>query len=230
MTIYYVEKDIGDGVIIEVPNSQHAFVEGWAHFFSAAARHWWGASVGDYAFVPEVESWRTTEKGDGCEATVAGILWDMYDFASMYSWKNEDDDEMSVDFRTIWEVLTQYDPDFLYWPIQADHPWTIQHFWDGYRFLKAGPGVSYLYEILLEHNIEVEDGTPPTNPTEYSIEIEEDYYRRYINVTWSGARDIVGGISQVYVEKYMYSLTCDPEHLNMRSRTPDKREILLRVY
>lgn len=214
-TIYWVEKDVGDGVTIKVPNSQHAFVEGWANFFSAVARHWWGAPVTDYAYNPYVEC-DSLLMYDGCEATIAGILWDMYDFDSMYAGLDppkNDDDAMSVDFRTIWEVLTQYDPDFLGWPIQADHPWTIQHFWDGYRFLKAGHGVSYLYEILLNHKIEVEDGTLPTNPTEYSIEIKEDYRGRYVTVTWLGARDIVGGISQVYVEKYMYSLTCVPEDL-----------------
>ena len=150
-----------------------AFVEGWAHFFSAAARQWAGYPSSEYRDNPQIE---TNDQGDSVEGAVAGILWDIYDAYDA----SEPQDVLELGFDAIWDVLVNYDPerdtddwtmewlsnpsivegfwswivpeswvvsgDKGQWPIGKDHPWNIYDFWDGLA-TNPPPGWSFRYFI-----------------------------------------------------------------------------------
>lgn len=175
-----------------------AFVEGWAHFFSATARDWAGYSTPEIGNNFNIED---NHGGSGVEAAVAGILWDIYDAYD----GSEPQDVLELGFDKIWDVLVNYDPesdtdDFTIkwltnptivegfwdwiapeswqvigcegqWPIGKDHPWNIYDFWDGFFDRNPGLGsyyISGMWRIFDLHGVRIPDNVSPHNPTSYS--------------------------------------------------------------
>jgi len=152
------------GAVSDFAPLKTAWVEGWAHFFSAAAQRWAGYSTPEIGNDFNIED---NYPSDGDEAAVAGILWDIYDPYNAF----EPQDYLSLGFGPIWDVLRNYDPesntddwttewisnptivegwwswiapeswvisgDKGEWPIGKDHPCDIYDFWDG--FLARNP-------------------------------------------------------------------------------------------
>ena len=175
-----------------------AWLEGWAHFFSAAARHWAGYPPSEYSDNPQIED--PPNNGDNVEGAIAGVLWDIYDAFN----SSEPEDTLELGFDAIWDVLTNYDPMPGYgddtlaileypitelngwtigpgitlpgnenvWPIGKDHPWDIYDFWDGWyaSWWWEWHGFRYsLWDIFELHGIDVPpDTTPPSNPEIWS--------------------------------------------------------------
>jgi hypothetical protein len=174
---------------------EHAFLEGWAEFFSAAVRQWWGTPASEYRDDPDVES---NLNGDNVEGAVAGVLWDIYDS------ETDNGDNLQMDFTTIWNVLTTYDPqEGAFWPIGKDHPWTIYDFFDGFRFSNPGDPAEQLVSILLAHGITIQDGLPPTKPNTYTItsihKIGEISPIQTVSLEWGGANDNLNAIRDYLV-------------------------------
>jgi len=170
---------------------EHAWVEGWAHFFSAAVRHWAGYPKADYTENRPIE---TNYPGDSVEAAVAGVLWDIYDS------DNEPGDDLSLGFGPIWDILTTYNP-----PGDADHPWNIYDFWDGWyeSWWWWWHGYRYsLWNIFVLHGMDVPpDNTPPSNPTD----IRSSHFPyvwssdNTVDVWWGPAADDISGAQDYLV-------------------------------
>lgn len=175
-------------------NPDHAFVEGWAEYFSAAARQWAGFNETQYRDHPDVE---TNTEGDDVELSIAGVFWDIHDS------EDESLDDISLGFYPIWRILTDYDPDtILSWPIGSDHPWDIYTFWELFKNNNAGdPSVGGVWKILKLHDIDIPDDVPPENPTTFTSphEVGVGSQNDKVWVFWEGASDSLSGISNYAV-------------------------------
>ncbi len=177
-------------------NTQHAFVEGWAEFFSAAVRHWMGAPESEY-MRPNVER---NLQGDDVEGAIAGVFWDLYDNYRTV----ESTERLSLGFAPVFNTLVNTDPNQgspLDWPLTGHHPWDIYEFWDGFRYSNAGESVGYFWQILNSHGIEIPDETPPGNPTNFSSphKINVGSEQNTIWIFWEGGLDDLSGVSRYAV-------------------------------
>lgn len=141
-------------------DENHAWVEGWAHFFSAVVRKWAGHPYYEYAEDPHIE---TNYSGEDVEAAIAGILWDIFD---PYNPK-EPEDKMSVPFSQIFNVLINYDPNTSHgWPKEEDHSWTLPEFFNGWYYFYP-ESITDFYNICQLHNHPVADWIQP--PPEINV-------------------------------------------------------------
>jgi len=212
-------KVIGGHVYTTPYFPEHAWGEGWAHFFSAVTRHWAGYS--DYRMQGnhDIEgNEQYSYQGDSVEGAVAGILWDVYDG---YDPVSEPDDSVTLGFDSIWNILRNYNP-----PGEPDHPWNIYDFWDG---LAANPPpewqfptfISCLWRIFDFHGVRILDDVPPNNPTSYSSThtVGESSWGDKIRVVVDGDYDDLSGVDGYSVIWDNSPFTLPPETLNARVRT-----------
>ena len=182
-------------------NTEHAWVEGFVEFFSAAVREWDGEPYDSYGLAPPIEQ---NHNGDSVEGSIAGVLWDLYDDHV------DAGDSADMEFSEIWDVVVEYDPDTIFgWPVGADHPWNIYDYWDGFSTRRFGDvNVGYLWQILQAHSIDIDDTTPPMNPVEAITPHTpgESSTNNFIYIFWDGATDTESGVFS-----YKWALTEDSD-------------------
>ncbi|TFH13953.1 hypothetical protein E4H04_11085, partial [Candidatus Bathyarchaeota archaeon] len=200
----------GPHYVDEEYHPMHAWIEGWAEFFSAAAREHlgipnyltFGGSVNieslGYDYEDDPKAW------DSVEGNIAGILWDIHDT------ENEYFDGLSLSFNDIVSIIQSYDPvpgDDKTWPMWADHPWTIYHVFDAFRpYYNYDQLTSKLWNILLKSGIEIPDTVPPQNPTSYTSSHNSviPLNQAVIKVDMQGAYDSISGVKQYYYSWFPY--------------------------
>ena len=187
----------------------HAWVEGWAEFYSSAAREGIGRSdythLGGTADIEDL-GYDYSEETDwySVEGNIAGILWDMHDE------ENEYFDALSLSFGEIVAFIRSYDPapeaDQV-WPLWADYPWNIIHIFDAYKqYYNYDQLTSKVWNILLHSGITIPDEEAPHNPTSYTsshnsvIPLNE----QVIKVDVQGAYDTISGVKEYYYKWFPY--------------------------
>ena len=172
---------------------EHAFQEGWAHFFSSAVRE-------EYGYLAALEfGQQHIETGTlhypDVEGAIAQVLWDFYDD------KTEEGDDVQLSFTEIVAIISNYDPNmFLGWPLSADHPWNIYDFFEGYRTTHAyDPGVASAWKMLWGREIFIEDLEPPQNPASYTSS-HNGFYNKPgpIAVHYEKGLDAISGVKGYY--------------------------------
>ncbi|MEM3466633.1 MAG: hypothetical protein QW566_09205, partial [Candidatus Jordarchaeales archaeon] len=160
-----------------------AFVEGWANFFSCAARksnkhQGWDAERNDWP------------QGDNVEGAITGILYDIFDSSS------DGRDSLSLGIDEIFSILKNHKPK------------TIHEFW---TYFTGNYGlVQQLWGIYYDHGIN-KDNVPPSNPTSYSSSPQPNQWSNdnTVYVSWSGASDGISGI-EGYWYRWTAGGTGDP--------------------
>lgn len=126
-----------------------AWVEGWAHMFSTAVRCESGYEHCQVYVMPVISGNSVSylnidmetltnllisanqdgvlNKPDTVEASVAAILYDIYDSNDELSIIPNAGDSLSLGFDEIWDITVNYDP-----PGSSSFPRTIYDFWDGW--------------------------------------------------------------------------------------------------
>ncbi|MCP8313683.1 MAG: PEGA domain-containing protein [archaeon] len=173
-----------------------AWSEGWAHYFSCVVRgspsYRDTTSVGwaEYnletgiATYSDGSSSNGNSNGDSCEASVAGILWDIYDSADDDQNGDGIGDTLSTSDDLIWDVIH-------YYSTSGHGVYTIHEFWDGW-FARAHDYLSQMNAIFWEH------GVDKNNPPSCTITSPNSggWFSGVITINAS-ASDIDGSISQV---------------------------------
>lgn len=194
---------------------QHAWGEGWAEFFSCAARKWAGYSylwVGNYNIEENYE-------GADVEGAVAGLLWDLYDSSSFYGEESEDDDNASIPLSTLFDVFEAYkppDPDGNYVSVP-------RHIWDVYDLFYAlydekAYLINDIYDAYMLHAVELPDFKPApiieVRPNNQYLNFESDTSTSYtITLKNKGtATDTYElSVARSYVGLGTYSFSYDEE-------------------
>jgi hypothetical protein len=125
-----------------------AWSEGWADFLSSVL-------LGDSHFLVYDldDKWRLSERS---EATVAAILWDIFDSTNDY----RDDDVLSVGIGPIWDVVANY------WVgnyVTGYHKvYTLREFWEGWIVRDLGH-TDELVIVFKDHGIDYKIGNIAKN-------------------------------------------------------------------
>jgi hypothetical protein len=186
----------------------HAYVEGWAHFFSAVAREWlWkGTDIGPYdqnsgwlARPYNIEenihlvdpAWYNqygTGENDTVEAYVAGILWDLYDGANEKATINgrTTEDMITMGFSPLWNAMASPQNnvypndiyDFRNRLMKSNGDWAVSK--------KFNNITSALWNIFNLHGIPITDNSPPI-VTSYSSDAQPmvNWQSNYISITYT---------------------------------------------
>ncbi|TFH16658.1 DUF5050 domain-containing protein [Candidatus Bathyarchaeota archaeon] len=191
-------------------SEEHAFIEGFAEFFSAAARKEYGLAdaleLGGGNDIDSLEPIRPENRAAEIEFNVAAVLWDIYDDV------DEPWDDSNIDFNTIINTIINYDPDpSSTWYTGQDHPWTIYEFFEGYTSAHPGdPTIPLIWRILEHYNIDtgIEDKNPPTTPTGYTSSHNSFILRDddTIEVNLEGVTDDFSGVAY-----YKYRFITHPD-------------------
>lgn len=178
-------------------NAEHAMGEGWAHFFSAAARQWAGYPAfgnNGYRSTPfDIET--NSVGGASVEASVASALWDIINIIDPIGGTSERVDQHYWGLA-VWDVLVNYDPDpGKRWPDGKDHPWTIYDIYNGFR-TRHPEYIQGIWSIYQLNKINIDDPYPPTNPTSYILHSPQGVKPTgRIDISWSGADDQISGVA-----------------------------------
>jgi hypothetical protein len=107
--------------LCSVETEETAYLEGWANYFQAAAKLYWGLPDPEQyidnnnGVIGNLETnWRTIEAtADRRECTVHAILWDHLDPRTMDDDQNNDGlgDALTYDHQFIYNIFSYYDPD-----------------------------------------------------------------------------------------------------------------------
>jgi len=161
---------------------QLAWSEGWAHFFSCAAREspsYRNTFPYDIWAEFDLETGTLTDDlgktidanalGGSCEASVAGILWDIFD--SVDDDQNNDGVGDDLDYKEdqIWDVVLNYATGGMF----SHKVYTIFDFWDGW-FARGHEQRQKIWDIYYEHG-ETMPAAESTLTFNFSIG-EETYY------------------------------------------------------
>ena len=138
-----------------------AWSEGWAHFFSSAVRKhpvyrntyaydiWAEFNVETGIESNDLGNEKTANAlGGSCEASVAGILWDIYDGYTMRDDQNNDGigDNLDNHEDDIWDVVINYSTGGLL----PHNVYTIFDFWNGW-FTLDHKNNQEMWDIYYEH-------------------------------------------------------------------------------
>jgi hypothetical protein len=195
---HYVMDQFGDfwppySVLSHIGNLAYdpetAWLEGWAHVFSSAARKWcsensWTITPLSYYGLGSDSMSLTinnTLQGDSCEGAVAGALWDLLD-------------QGVLTFGDLLNVECSYPSGLAH-----AHPWNINEFWEGCKLSYDTTHINQLWLSLYKHGIREPDDDMPNNPTSYrASENPGSAYSnpsQTITVKWYGAWDATSGIA-----------------------------------
>lgn len=180
-------------------NIEHAWVEGWAEFYSSVARQHYGVEefldISGYNIESPDYGLPEDAQRDSVEGVIASILWDIYDA------NNEGQDRLTTSFGELARIIKNYDPDpnFL-WPIGPDKAWNIYQVFDALRHTWGPEDVSRLWVLMNSHGVTIPDTTPPSNPTSYTSSHNSVIGRNdlTIEVDLHGASDDLSGLQIWY--------------------------------
>jgi hypothetical protein len=167
-----------------------AWVEGWAHFFSAAAREY--AGMADFKDNPPIESPNLV--GSNVEGAVAGALWDLYDG---YDSNEPEDSGLPIAFSRIFHVMGE--------PVQTvDLPLGMHiHVYISSIYEFRGKFIAHYPELRTPlwhafnlHGLAEPDSGPPKNPTlyEFSHTVGEQSWGARIRVKFQPGEDDLSGV------------------------------------
>ena len=165
-----------------------AWSEGWAHFFSFVARgsHTYRNTYAygiwtEYNAENGIESNDLGEEKNGnalggsCEASVAGILWDIYDSLSMRDDQDGDGvgDNLDDKENEIWDVVQHYSTGGL-----LPHKiYTIFDFWDGW-FAQGHGYDQEMWDVYYEHGETMSSALSLCAQSPVNVMITDPYGRR----------------------------------------------------
>jgi hypothetical protein len=154
---------IGTHYIDDEHNIDHAWVEGWAEFYSCVARKYYNIDkalhLGNFQIETGVYNPTETKQWDSVEGNIASILWDIIDE------NNEAGDDLTISFGEMVRIIKNYDTNpHGFWPFYQDHAWNIYGVFEAFRHALDPEGVSKLWILLEKHGITIPDTTPQATP------------------------------------------------------------------
>jgi hypothetical protein len=174
---YSRDDSLGGEHFINLSNDKRlAWTEGWATYFALQVMAWRDQGSSDYipgyyidttggngagnilimyeVETPNIPGFPSVLGGDSSEVTVSAVLWDITDNPV------SDDDSVSADTETVWDVVTNYIP------LKTNV--SFETFWDGW-----GEFYQFLYNIvpiLQGHSIEYwEDDYEPAGAIDNTV-------------------------------------------------------------
>ncbi|MDH7509031.1 MAG: Ig-like domain-containing protein [Methanomassiliicoccales archaeon] len=192
-------------------NPEHAWVEGWAEYYSCIASERYGIdytlSLGDIESAHLIFDYGSDDDSDAAwdsvEGNIACLLWDLTDPA------NEAHDAIDLTFGELVSLIENFDPDpglLDVWPMGKDHVWNIHDLFNAFRSRYDPQTASKFWVLLDEHGISEPDNTPPNNPTSYTFTFSSTFGSPYtdIQVDLLGGNDDTSGIKE-YVYEWFYA-------------------------